>query len=298
MKIHCIGIGERTMCHLALALVQKGYTVTGSDVGIASPLKHLLDARGLLPQTLGWHPEKIQSTLDAVLVGTKVATDNPELLRVQELGVRLYSYAEFLYEQSQHKTRVIISGSRGKAIIVAMILHVLRYHNLPIDYSMETCVAGSDRMVHLTENNDFILIEGDIGSHLYRPNIALLSDITWETSEAFPAFEAYIEHFQCFVDSIVKGGSITYNEEDSVVKKIVESSENTIRKLAYQTPCHQIVNGTTLLNTPEGAMPIEISSMYTLNHLSGARWICQHMGLDEIDFYEAIASFATTPSLH
>jgi len=301
MRIHFIAIGGSAMHNLALALHHKGYTITGSDDIIFEPSKSRLSDKGLLPQIFGWFPKKIHGDLDAVILGMHAKADNPELLKAQELGVTIYSYPEFLYEQSKKKTRVVIGGSHGKTTITSMILHVLNYHDRPVDYMVGAQLDGFDRMVHLTEENDFIVLEGDeyLSSpidrrpkfHLYRPNIALLSGIAWDHINVFPTFENYVAQFRIFVDSIVKGGSVTYNIEDPEVKKVVEASENTIRKLPYQTPEYSVEDGQTLLETPEGPMPIEVFGKHNLNNLSGAKWICQNMGVDEADFYEAIASF-------
>lgn len=301
MKIHFIAIGGSAMHNLALALSHKGYTVSGSDDVIFEPSKSRLDAVGLLPQEFGWFPDKIHEQLDAVILGMHAKPDNPELLKAQKLGLKIYSYPEFLYEQSKYKTRVVIGGSHGKTTITSMILHVLQYHDIEVDYMVGAQLEGFDRMVHLTEENDFIVLEGDeyLSSpidrrpkfHLYQPNIALLSGIAWDHINVFPTFENYVEQFQIFVDGIVRGGSITYNEEDPEVKKVVEASENAIRKFPYGTPDYIVEDGVTLLNTPEGEMPIEVFGKHNLNNLMGAKWICQQMGVDEGDFYEAIASF-------
>lgn len=289
------------MHNLALALEHKGYTITGSDDVIYEPSKTRLKDKGLLPSEFGWFPEKINADLDAVILGMHAKPDNPELLKAQELGLTIYSYPEFLYEQSKNKTRVVIGGSHGKTTITSMILHVLNYHDREVDYMVGAQLEGFERMVHLTEENDFIVLEGDeyLSSpidrrpkfHLYKPNIALLSGIAWDHINVFPTFENYVEQFKIFVDSIVKGGSITYNEEDPEVKKVVEASENAIRKLPYQTPGYLVENGQTLLDTTEGPMPIEVFGQHNLSNLAGAKWVCQNMGVDEGDFYEAIATF-------
>ncbi|MFD2823080.1 UDP-N-acetylmuramate--L-alanine ligase [Lacinutrix iliipiscaria] len=302
MNVHFIAIGGSAMHNLALALHNKGYQVTGSDDTIFEPSKSRLDAKGLLPEKFGWFPEKITSNLDAIVLGMHAKADNPELLKAQDLGLKIYSYPEFLYEQSKHKTRVVIGGSHGKTTITSMILHVMHYHNRDVDYMVGAQLEGFDVMVKLTEDNDFIVLEGDeyLSSpidrrpkfHLYKPNIALLSGIAWDHINVFPTYEGYVEQFSIFIDSIVKGGSISYNEEDSEVKRVVEASENTIRKLAYHTPEYSVKHGQTLLMTPEGELPIEVFGKHNLNNLAGAKWICQHMGIDEDDFYEAIATFS------
>jgi UDP-N-acetylmuramate: L-alanyl-gamma-D-glutamyl-meso-diaminopimelate ligase len=301
MKIHFIAIGGSAMHNLALALNHKGYTITGSDDVIFEPSKSRLDKASLLPKDFGWYTEKIDLEIDAIVLGMHAKADNPELLKAQELGITIYSYPEFLYDQAKQKTRVVIGGSHGKTTITSMILHVLNYHNRPVDYMVGAQLEGFDRMVHLTEENDFIVLEGDeyLSSpidrrpkfHLYKPNIALLSGIAWDHINVFPTFENYVEQFKIFVDSIVKGGSITYNSEDAEVRMVVEASENAIRKLPYQTPDYSVEDGETLLETSEGQMPIEVFGKHNLNNLAGAKWICQNMGVDEDDFYEAIASF-------
>ncbi|ARV09215.1 peptidoglycan synthetase [Winogradskyella sp. PC-19] len=301
MNVHFIAIGGAAMHNLALALHNKGYNVSGSDDTIFDPSKSRLDAKGLLPESFGWFPEKITSSLDAIVLGMHAKADNPELLKAQELGLKIYSYPEFLYEQSKNKTRVVIGGSHGKTTITSMILHVMHYHDRDVDYMVGAQLEGFDVMVKLTEHNDFIVLEGDeyLSSpidrrpkfHLYKPNIALISGIAWDHINVFPTYENYVEQFSIFVDSIVRGGSINYNEEDAEVKRVVEASENQIRKLPYQTPEYSVENGETLLDTPEGPMPIEVFGAHNLNNLAGAKWICQHMGIDEDDFYEAISTF-------
>ncbi|MDP5230316.1 MAG: Mur ligase family protein [Cellulophaga sp.] len=301
MNIHFIAIGGSAMHNLALALNHKGDIITGSDDVIFEPSKSRLAQKDLLPAEFGWFPEKITNKLDAIILGMHAKADNPELLKAQELGLPIYSYPEFLYEQSKNKTRVVIGGSHGKTTITSMILHVLNYHGREVDYMVGAQLDGFERMVHLTKENDFIILEGDeyLSStidrrpkfHLYKPNIALLSGIAWDHINVFPTFENYVEQFQIFVDSIVKGGSITYNQDDENVCKVVEASENAIRKLPYTVPEYSVEDGQTLLETPEGSMPIEVFGQHNLSNLSGAKWICQNMGVDEDDFYEAIATF-------
>ncbi len=301
MRTHFIAIGGAAMHNLALALHNKGYQVTGSDDAIFEPSKSRLEKKGLLPNEMGWFPEKITSDIEAIILGMHAKEDNPELLKAQELGLKIYSYPEFLYEQSKNKTRVVIGGSHGKTTITSMILHVMHFNNIKVDYMVGAQLEGFDTMVHLTHENDFIILEGDeyLSSpidrrpkfHLYQPNIALLSGIAWDHINVFPTFENYVEQFEIFVNQITKGGILVYNEEDEAVKKVAEDSQNTIRRIAYQTPSYSVENGTTLLDTPEGPMPIEVFGAHNLNNLAGAKWICQNMGVDEADFYEAIATF-------
>ncbi|WP_196885276.1 UDP-N-acetylmuramate--L-alanine ligase [Aureivirga sp. CE67] len=301
MNIHFIAIGGSAMHNLAISLKKKGHTISGSDDTIFEPSKSRLQKQDLLPEQFGWFPEKITSNLDAIILGMHAKENNPELLKAQELGIKVYSYPEFIYEQSKDKTRVVIGGSHGKTTITAMILHVLNYHGMEVDYMVGAQLDGFDTMVNLTNDNEFIILEGDeyLSSpidrrpkfHLYKPNIALISGISWDHINVFPTKENYNEQFKTFVDSITNGGILVYNEDDTELSEIVESSENPIKKYPYQTPEYSIEDGITYLDTFDGMVPLEVFGKHNLQNIAGAKWICQCIGIGEEEFYEAISSF-------
>lgn len=301
MNIHFISIGGSAMHNLALALHEKGDHITGSDDAIFEPSKSRLAAKGLLPESLGWFPEKVHPKLDAIILGMHAKADNPELIKAQELGITIYSYPEFLYEHAKNKTRVVIGGSHGKTTITSMILHVLKYHEVEVDFMVGAQLDGFDRMVHLTTDNEIIVLEGDeyLSSpidlrpkfHLYKANIALLSGIAWDHINVFPTFENYVDQFRIFVDTMIKGGMMVYNSEDDVVREVVEQTSNQIKTDPYKTPVYRIENGHTVLDTAEGEVPLEIFGKHNLQNLEGARSICFHLGIGEEEFYEAIADF-------
>lgn len=250
---------------------------------------------------LGWFPEKLTSDIDAVILGMHAHADNPELARAKELGLKIYSYPEFLYEQSKEKTRVVIGGSHGKTTITSMILHVLNFHQKDIDYMVGAQLEGFDCMVKITNDNDFMILEGDeyLSSPidlrskflLYQPNIALISGIAWDHINVFKTFDDYVEQFRKFVASITPGGVLVYNEEDAEVVKVVESAENYFRKIPYHTPDYEIVNGIVNLKTDMGEIPLSVFGKHNLLNMEGARFICSQLGIMEEEFYEAIMSF-------
>ena len=301
MRVHFIAIGGAAMHNLAIALKVKKYHITGSDDIINDPSKSRLKSYELYPNDLGWFEDRITNDIDAIVLGMHARADNPELLKAKELNLKIFSYPEFIYEQSKLKTRVVIGGSHGKTTITSMILHVMNFYDKEVDYMVGAQLEGFDVMVKLTEKNDFIVLEGDeyLSSpidrrpkfHLYKPNIALISGISWDHINVFPTYEVYKKQFDIFVESIVEGGSITYNSEDIDTNEIVNNTSRSIRKFQYSTPDFSIRNGVTYLNTNEGELPLEIFGKHNLSNLMGAKWICQQMGVDEDDFYQAITSF-------
>lgn len=290
------------MHNLAIALKDKGYLVTGSDDAIFEPSRSRLQNKNILPEELGWFPEKITSDIDAVILGMHAHKDNPELTKAKELGLKIYSYPEFLYEQSKNKTRVVIAGSHGKTTITSMILHVLNFHQKDVDFMVGAQLEGFDCMVKLTQDNDFMVLEGDeyLSSPidlrskflLYQPNIALLSGIAWDHINVFKTFDDYIEQFRKFVASITPGGVLVYNDEDPEVVKVIENAENYFRKMPYKTPEYEIRNGQVFLKTEiMGDVPLSVFGAHNLLNLEGARHICHTLGIMDEEFYEAIMSF-------
>ncbi len=301
MKVHLIAIGGSAMHNLAIALYQKGFEVSGSDDEIFEPSKSRLDKLGLLPSEMGWFPEKITDDIQSVILGMHARADNPELKKAQELGLRIFSYPEYIYEQTKDKTRVVIGGSHGKTSITAMILHVLHQTKIDCDYMVGAQLNGFDCMVKLSESAPIAVLEGDeyLSSpidrrpkfHLYKPNLALVSGIAWDHINVFPTFENYVDQFRMFLDQIEPGGFLAYCEADAEVKKLSENHKGDYLAIAYNTHEHIIENGITWLITKSGKVPLEIFGNHNLQNLSGAFLICARLGVKDDDFYRAISTF-------
>ena len=301
MKIHFIAIGGSVMHNMALAMKNKGYVVTGSDDEINEPSRSRLQKQGLLPKADGWFPEKLDKTYDAVILGMHAREDNPELIRAKELGLRVFSYPEYMYEQTKDKIRVVVGGSHGKTTITSMILHVLKHAGKDFDYLVGAQLQGFDTMVKLTKEAPIAVFEGDeyLASpidrrpkfHLYKPNIAIISGIAWDHINVFPTYKNYVEQFEKFIHVIEPKGSLIYCEADAELKTLVEGTEAPISKTAYDVPQHTIENGTTYLLRNNKKIPLKIFGDHNLMNLEGARLVCEKLGISADLFYEAIQSF-------
>lgn len=300
-KVHFIAIGGAVMHNMAMALYHKGYTVTGSDDEIFEPARGRLEKLGLLPVQEGWFPEKIVKELDAIILGMHARPDNPELLRAKELGIKVYSFPEYIYEQSKDKTRIVIGGSHGKTTITAMIMHVFHQLGRDFDYMVGSQLEGFETMVKLTDSAPIIVLEGDeyLTSpldlrpkfHLYLPHIALLSGIAWDHINVFPTYEIYIDQFRQFIHMIQAKGSLIYCSQDEDLSKLATEARSDIQQFPYGVPAHRIENGISILETAAGDIPLKIFGTHNLMNLEGARLVCAQAGINSEEFYKAIASF-------
>lgn len=299
MRIHLIAIGGSAMHNMALALHDKGYQVTGSDDEIFEPSKGRLAAKGLLPRAIGWDESRITNDIDAVILGMHAREDNPELKKAQELGLKIYSYPEYIYEQSKDKTRIVIGGSHGKTTTTSMVLHVMNQLGIDVDYMVGAKLEGYETMVKLTKEAKYIVLEGDeyLSSpidrrpkfHLYKPHVGMISGIAWDHINVFPTFENYVEQFQIFANDITD--SFIYCSEDAEVVKVAENTNHGVKKEGYGVHPNRIENGLTILETKYGDYPISTFGDHNLMNLNAARLLCMSMGVEEESFYKAIQSF-------
>lgn len=301
MRVHFIAIGGSAMHNLAIALHKKGFNITGSDDVLFEPSVSRLSKYGLLPPQQGWYPDKVTADIDAIILGMHARVDNPELLKAQAMGLKIYSYPEYIYEQSKNKTRVVIGGSHGKTTITSMILHVLKAVGMDFDYMVGAQLEGFDTMVKLTHDASIIVIEGDeyLSSpidrrpkfHLYKANIAVLSGIAWDHINVFPTFEFYTEQFSEFLKTIQPGGSVVYCEQDAVLAKVITDDQSAIEKIPYNLPAFKITDGITALIADGREYPLQVFGDHNLLNAEAARLICQQLGVSASQFYEAITTF-------
>lgn len=300
MQVHFIAIGGSAMHNLAIALSRKGIDVSGSDDEVFEPSLSRLQKQAIMPAKLGWDPQRIHEGLTAVILGMHARSDNPELFAAKELGIPIFSYPAYLYEQSKDKIRVVIGGSHGKTTITSMLLHAVAKLGIDVDYMVGAQLDGYDCMVKLTQEAKYMILEGDeyLSSpidrrpkfHLYQPNIALISGIAWDHINVFPTFENYIAQFETFVALIEPNGSLVYNQEDPEICKIAQKASG-VSLHPYQTPSFEPTeNGTTLTHNGK-KFPLLVFGGHNLQNLMGAMQVASQLGIATDDFLTAMADF-------
>lgn len=288
------------MHNLAISLRNKGYNVSGSDDEIFEPASSNLRKAGLFPKNIGWDPKNITPDLDAVILGMHARADNPELLKAKELGISIYSFPAYVFEQVKDKQRVVVGGSHGKTSITSMIMHVLKYWGYDFDYLVGSKLEGFDLMVRLSESAPVVILEGDeyLASTLepipkflfYKPHIALLTGIAWDHINVFPTFENYVEQFEQFVNSIESGGTFIYYENDEMIKNIAANA-NHVQKIPYHQPEYEVIDNQTFLKDSTGNIPLKIFGKHNMENLEGAKKVCEQLGLPKAKFYKAMQTF-------
>jgi UDP-N-acetylmuramate: L-alanyl-gamma-D-glutamyl-meso-diaminopimelate ligase len=302
-RVHFIAIGGAAMHNLAIAITKKdNFQVTGSDVDIFEPSHSRLKENGLLPDEIGWFPNRIHKGLNAVILGKHVTKDNPELLRAKELGLKIFSFPEYLFQQTRSKTRIVIAGSHGKRTITAMILFVLKKLKIDSDYMVGGHIEGFDNMVRLSYESRIAVFEGDeyLTSPvdprpqflLYKPHIAVLTGIEWDHIDVFPTVENYVSQFQKFTELMEVQGRIIYFDGDKNLNEITKHLRRDIVPFPYSTPEYKVENGITTLKTKYGDVSLQIFGEHNLQNINAARLACRQIGVTDKQFYSVISEFS------
>jgi UDP-N-acetylmuramate: L-alanyl-gamma-D-glutamyl-meso-diaminopimelate ligase len=297
-KIHFIAIGGKAMHNLALALCQKGYQISGSDDEIYDPSRSRLKEAGLLPEEMGWDPVRITEDIDAIILGMHARSDNLELARALELGLKVYSYPEFLYEMSKEKTRVVVAGSHGKTTTTALIMRSLQEAGLSHDYMVGAQIDGYERMVSLSDA-EIIVLEGDeyLSSPIdrrpkflhYHPHICIITGIAWDHINVFPTFDSYVKQFFLLIESIEPGGLVIYYEPDPHIQKLISSIGRDDLELVPYTSAALNDDNKVFLN--QKWMKLPIIGMHNYQNLEACRLCVSSLGVDEATFAQAMLSF-------
>jgi len=301
-RVHFIAIGGAAMHNLAIAISKKdNFQVTGSDDEIFEPSRSRLKENGLLPDKLGWFPDRIYKGLHAVILGMHATADNPELIRAKELGLKIYSFPEYLYQQTRSKTRIVIGGSHGKTTTTAMILFVLKQMKIDADYMVGAQIEGFDNMVKLSYESRIAVFEGDeyLTSpldprpkfHLYKPHIAVLTGIAWDHINVFPTFDNYVEQFRKFADLMEVQGRLIYFDGDENLNEIAAHLRRDIVPFPYNTPEYEVRDGVTYLITKYGDVPLKVFGEHNLQNMNAARLACRQIGVTDEQFYSVISEF-------
>ena len=302
MRIHFISIGGSVMHQLAIALKNKGYIITGSDDEIFEPAAANLQSAGILPDKIGWFPGNITADIDAIILGMHAKQDNPELKKAVELGLKIYSFPEYIYLESLRKKRIAIGGSHGKTSTTAMVMHVLKNAEVDFDYLVGARLEGFEQSVKVT-NAPIIVCEADEYPastiekrpkfHFLFPHIAVITGIAWDHINVFPTFEIYLEQFIIFIEKIEKNGVLIYNETDEILKKLVkENARDDIRYVPYQLPEYFIEDGITEVVIGGQKTPLNIFGNHNLLNLQAAYNVCKELSMDDVTFAKAISNFA------
>jgi UDP-N-acetylmuramate: L-alanyl-gamma-D-glutamyl-meso-diaminopimelate ligase len=196
-----------------------------------------------------------------------------------------------ILQQSLDKQRIVITGSRGRTTLTALLIHVLNYHKRPFDYVISASVHGITETSLLSDAPIIIIESEEKNMPLYKHHIGLISNIIWTASDDFTAEEDYVKPFDLFADSTPKAGLLFYCENDPIALLVGAKPRPDVLSIGYKIHPHTSEAGNHFLTAGKDKIPVSIYGSVNFQNISGAKELLKRIGITAEQFYQAISSF-------
>lgn len=288
------------MHNLAIALHKSGHHISGSDDIIYDPAKSRLDALGLLPDKFGWDSDRIDKSLDLIILGMHAHPDNPELKKAQDLNIPIQSFPEFIGQHSANKIRVAVCGSHGKTTTTSMIMHILKEVDRKFDYAVGAGLEGFVDMVKLSDA-PVIIIEGDeyLSSALdrrpkfvhYNAEISVITGIAWDHINVFPTYDSYESAFVQLIDSMPPDSTVIFNDSDEALSQLVSKTRRDIQYQPFHPLDYRLQDGLFLADVQGQPFAWPIYGEYNMQNMMAAWQVCKNLGVGDLEIAAAMKTF-------
>ena len=286
------------MHNVAIDLKDMGHYVSGSDDEIYEPSRSRLSNHGLLPATIGWNPDRIDESTDAIILGKHARSDNPELAKAKALGIPIYSFPEFVREATSASTRICVAGSHGKTSTTSMIMHALKFYDVEFDYLVGANIKGFDKMVKLS-GSDILVVEADeypsscIDNRAkmlhYDPTISIITGIAWDHVNIYKTYDDYKDIFYEYVKNMNKDSVCYFDQSDEDLFDMMSKKVFDTKRHGY-LPYPTDKKGRLVFNNE--LFSIQVFGRHNLLNLKAAQLVCSDLGIKERDFLTAMSNFS------
>lgn len=223
-KIHISAVCGKAMAPLAGLLVEKGYTVTGSDTECFPPMSNVLRDLGI--ETKPFSKDNLEG-VDVLVVGNACGPSNPEVLYAREHGLPQISVAEALQHFIMHdRIRLVVAGTHGKTTTSGLLSHVFEVAGEDPGFLVGGVMQGKSEG-HALGKGKYFLMEGDEYDTCYfdkkpkilnyKPSSAIVTSVEYDHVDIYKDFEDYQQAFRFFVQSIPDDGyAVLWGDDENV----------------------------------------------------------------------------------
>jgi UDP-N-acetylmuramate--alanine ligase len=225
-RVHMVGIGGAGMSGIARILLDRGVSVSGSDMK-ESRVVLALRAAGAVIEVghRAGNVDLLGSTPDAVVTSfAAIPQDNPELVAARERGIPLLRRSDVLALLMDRSRAVLLSGTHGKTSTTSMAVVGLQAAGLDPSFAIGGQLNRAGTNAH-NGTGDVFVAEADEsdGSFLsYSPTVAVVTNIEADHLDYYGTEDAYHAVFADFAGRVVPGGALVVCLEDSGAAELGE----------------------------------------------------------------------------
>lgn len=316
-KIHVIGVCGVAMAQIAIALTQRGFSVSGSDKEFYEPMKSLLGSSAV-KLCVGYAAENVPTDASLVVIGNSISYGNPELVVVEEHNLPYTCFPKILQEVAiAGRHSIVVTGTHGKSTTTAIIASMLLHHEQNPSYFVGGVAQGLPQSLAVG-TGPFSVVEGDEYDSaffakvpkfsFYTPDTAVVNAIEYDHADIYANVEAIESEFAKLVHGLPKTGTAVCCVDFPRVKKLVESWRSSAqcaivtfgadKDADYRITARSMegMSQVVTVRTPQGeSIPffIPLIGEYNARNATAALVVSEIVGLPRVKTLEALKVFKT-----
>ena len=229
-SVHFVGIGGTAMAAAAVAILEKGFSVTGSDQSVYEPMASFL-ARRKIEVMNGYSERNLARKPDLVVIGNAISRGNPEAEYCLDHKLRFCSLPDLLREFFiRGKRALVVAGTHGKTTTTSLLTWVFEHNGLNPSYLIGGIPNNLSQGARFTDSEWFI-IEGDEYDTAffdkrskfihYLPEVAIVNNVEFDHADIFTDLAAVQKTFSHFIRLVPRNGLLLGNGDDPNVAPLL-----------------------------------------------------------------------------
>ena len=224
LHLHLVGVGGSGMSAIAWVLLDRGFSVSGSDLQANDLTAALQEAGAVVHQG---HAADHVAGADAVVASSAIPEDNAEVAAARAAGLPVLKRADFLGLLMAEKMGVAVAGTHGKTTTASLIAHLLLESGRDPSVVVGGVLPGLERNGRAGQGDVFV-VEADEYDHMFlglRPRIAVVTNVEHDHPDIFPTPADYRRAFQRFVGLLPAGGALVACADDEGVRRLLAAAD-------------------------------------------------------------------------
>ena len=291
-KYHFIGIKGSGMSSLAQIAYDMGHEVQGSDEETYFFTQEKLEQRNI--PMYGYNAENIKEGFEVIL-GNAFDETHIEYRAAKDLGLKIYTYAQFLGKLLDEIPSIAVTGAHGKTTTSTMVSNIFK-HNFVTSYLI------GDGTGHGEKNSDYIVAEAcEYYRHFlaYHPNYAVVTNIDFDHPDYFNDEHDMFDAFQSFVNQVKD--TIVICGDDRLASQLKPSTAKVVTYGFNEGNDYQIKNVKTTSENSEfdvyknsellGTFTMAVFGLHDISNATSAIALADICGLSTDEIQQSLGSY-------
>jgi len=254
-SVHFVGVGGTAMASAAVAMKERGFEITGSDLNVYPPMSDFLASRQISVMQ-GYAEANLSHRPDLVVIGNAISRGNPEAEAVLDRKLRYCSLPELLKEYFIRGRRsLVVTGTHGKTTTASLLAWVFEHSGRRPSFLIGGIPRNLDQGARFTDSEWFI-IEGDEYDTAffdkrskfvhYLPEVAIINNLEFDHADIFPTHADIQLSFRRFINLVPRSGLLLANGDEPNLAPLLDIRHCPVKRFGLGEACEVRAHGLAL----------------------------------------------------